>query len=66
MARTTEVIAIETRRKYHWPEAQLNLWMLVMLAASASELGFFTFFYTNQVQLELGIPWYASLSLSWA
>ena len=57
MARTTEIVAVESRRKYHWPEQQLNLWMVVMTAASASELGFFVFFYTNQTQLNLGIPW---------
>jgi len=33
------------------------VWMVTMIAASACETGFFTFFYTNQTQMNLGIPW---------
>lgn len=56
MART-EIIAVEARRKYHWPEQQLNLWMLIMIIGSGCELGFFVFFYVTQTQMLYGIPW---------
>ena len=54
----TEVIYRERRRKYHWPEVQLNLWILVILAASATVLGIFAWFLTVQQQLLIGIPWF--------
>jgi hypothetical protein len=53
----TEIIYRETRRKYHWPEIQLNLWIFVMLAAAATVLGMFAWFITVQQQLRVGIPW---------
>jgi hypothetical protein len=61
MART-EIIAVETGRKYHWPEQQLNLWMLIMIIGAGCELGFFVFFYVTQVQMDYGIPWYIIFS----
>ncbi|KZF24692.1 hypothetical protein L228DRAFT_237597 [Xylona heveae TC161] len=45
------------RRKYHWPEAQLNIWVIIMLAAAATVLGIFADFITVQHTLRLGIPW---------
>lgn len=61
----TEIITVrETRRKYHWPEIQLNLWIFVMLAAAATVLGMFAWFITVQNQLRVGIPWYAEPSSS--
>ena len=54
----TEVVYRETRRRYRWPEVQLNLWILVILAAAATDLGIFAYFITVQQQLEVGIPWY--------
>jgi len=53
----TEVIYRETRRRYQWPEVQLNLWILIILAASATVLGIFAWFITVQNQLEIGTPW---------
>jgi hypothetical protein len=43
--------------RYHWPAIQLNVWMLVMLAASLCIIGIFGTFVTVQKQLLLGIPW---------
>ena len=56
----TEVIYRETRRRYRWPEVQLNLWILVILASAGTVLGIFAWFITVQEQLEVGIPWYVS------
>jgi len=53
----TEIIYRETRRRYHWPEVQLNLWILIILAASATCLGMFAWFITVQNQMLVGIPW---------
>ncbi|KAJ9193784.1 hypothetical protein DTO164E3_7713 [Paecilomyces variotii] len=54
MART---VYRETRRRYHWPEIQLNIWIVIVLAGSATCLGIFAWFMTVQTQMELGIPW---------
>lgn len=54
----TEVVERVYRRKYRWPEVQLNLWIFVILAAAATVLGIFAWFITVQQQLEVGIPWY--------
>ena len=54
---TTEVIAVERRRRYHWPEAQLNLWLILMLASAVVTVGVFAYFMTVQTQMNLGIPW---------
>lgn len=54
----TTVVYRETRRKYRWPEVQLNLWIFVILAASSTVLGIFAWFMVVQRQLEVGIPWY--------
>jgi len=53
----TEVIYRETRRRYRWPEVQLNLWILVIFASAGTVLGIFAWFITVQEQLEVGIPW---------
>ncbi|KAI0401925.1 hypothetical protein F4802DRAFT_394989 [Xylaria palmicola] len=44
--------------RYHWPAIQLNVWMIVMLAASFLIIGVFGSFITIQQQLNLHIPWY--------
>ena len=55
---TEEIIYTrETRRRYHWPEVQLNLWILIILAAAATDLGIFAWFITVQQQMRIGIPW---------
>ena len=57
----TEVVYRETRRRYQWPEVQLNLWILIILSASATVLGIFAWFITVQNQLQIGTPWYAAI-----
>ncbi|MCJ1365937.1 hypothetical protein MMC16_005062 [Acarospora aff. strigata] len=59
----TEVVVVE-RRKYHWPEAQLNFWLIIFLAAAANVLGYFAFFVTVQNQMEVGIPWLFSYAVT--
>ncbi|KAI1456106.1 arginase-like protein [Annulohypoxylon moriforme] len=49
---------IPTVHRYHWPAIQLNVWMLIMLAASCCIIGVFGTFIGVQNQLELYIPWY--------
>ncbi|KAH9905576.1 hypothetical protein F4778DRAFT_778969 [Xylariomycetidae sp. FL2044] len=44
--------------RYHWPAIQLNVWMLVMLAASCCIIGVFATFIGIQQQLQLYVPWY--------
>ncbi|KAI1073588.1 hypothetical protein F5B20DRAFT_500052 [Whalleya microplaca] len=44
--------------RYHWPAIQLNIWMLIMLAASCCIIGIFATFIGEQQQLLLAIPWY--------
>ncbi|KAK7754303.1 hypothetical protein SLS62_003596 [Diatrype stigma] len=44
--------------RYHWPAIQLNVWMLVMLAASCCLIGVFATLMQVQQQLNLYIPWY--------
>jgi hypothetical protein len=56
MASTT-IRVIERRRKYHWPEAQLNFWLIIMLASSATLLGVFSFLLSVQNHLKIGVPW---------
>lgn len=52
----TEVIV--SRRKYRWPEVQLNLWIFVVLAGAATVLGINAWFISVQNQLRIGVPWY--------
>ncbi|KAI1734610.1 arginase-like protein [Xylaria scruposa] len=44
--------------RYHWPAIQLNIWMIVMLAASFLIIGVFGSFIGIQQQLDLYVPWY--------
>jgi len=53
----TEIIAVERVKKYHWPDAQLNFWIIIMLAAASLECGVFANFMTIQSQMKLGVPW---------
>jgi hypothetical protein len=50
-----EVVVV--RRKYHWPEVQLNVWLIVMLISASTVLGIFANFMSIQQQLNVGIPW---------
>jgi protein-S-isoprenylcysteine O-methyltransferase Ste14 len=45
-------------KHYLWPEIQLNIWILIVLAASCVCLGIFAWFISVQAELNLGIPWY--------
>ncbi|KAJ5095392.1 hypothetical protein NUU61_004748 [Penicillium alfredii] len=47
----------ESRRRYHWPELQLNVWIMVVLSGSATCLGIFSWFMAVQAQMHLGTPW---------
>ncbi|KAJ5326624.1 hypothetical protein N7541_010539 [Penicillium brevicompactum] len=47
----------EVRRRYHWPELQLNIWIMIVLSCSATCLGIFSWFMTVQTQMHLGTPW---------
>lgn len=49
------------RRKYHWPDIQLNIWLIVVLAGSGACLGMYAWLMTVQTQLDLGTPWSVSL-----
>jgi hypothetical protein len=57
----TNLVIERDHAKYHWPAQQLNFWILVMLAGSATNLGVFAYFMTIQTRLVLGIPWYVVL-----
>ncbi|MCJ1402880.1 hypothetical protein MMC11_006101 [Xylographa trunciseda] len=54
---TTEIVTVQRRRKYHWPEAQLNFWLLIIWVAAGLNLGVFANFMMIQQQMSLGIPW---------
>ncbi|KAE8328848.1 hypothetical protein BDV39DRAFT_64076 [Aspergillus sergii] len=45
------------RRRYHWPELQLNIWILIVLSASAICMGIFAWFMSVQSEMRLGTPW---------
>ncbi|KAJ5132787.1 hypothetical protein N7448_006945 [Penicillium atrosanguineum] len=51
------VVRKVTRPRYHWPEFQLNVWLIVVLAGSATCLGIFSWFMVVQTQMDLGTPW---------
>ena len=58
MARATVITnIIERKRTYSWPEAQLNFWLIIMLAASATITGIFANFLAIQNQFKVGSPW---------
>ncbi|KAI4164992.1 MAG: hypothetical protein LQ342_001268 [Letrouitia transgressa] len=54
---TTEIVTVQRRRKYHWPEAQLNLWLIIMIVSSAVLCGIFAYLISIQQSLHQGIPW---------
>lgn len=60
---TTEIRVRARLRKYNWPEAQLQFWLFIMTAASATTLGIFSYFITVQKTLKVGIPWYVQYLL---
>jgi hypothetical protein len=57
MARTVVGSAVIVREKYYWPDAMLNIWTIIMLAASGLILGVFAEFMQIQNQMRLPTPW---------
>ncbi|MCJ1457013.1 hypothetical protein MMC28_007379 [Mycoblastus sanguinarius] len=64
MANETFVRILERKRKYVWPEAQLNLWLVVMIAAGATLIGIFTYFMTVQSRFHVNSPWIFPYSIA--
>ena len=62
MAIFSVVKILERRRKYLWPEAQLNFWLLVMMVAGSTILGISIYFMTVQHQVRAGQIWYESFA----
>jgi hypothetical protein len=50
--------AIVVRQKYYWPDLQLNIWTIVMLATAGTILGVNAEFMQIQDKMGLGTPWY--------
>lgn len=50
--------AVVVREKYYWPDLQLNIWTIVMLATAGLILGVNAQFMQIQSQMGLGTPWY--------
>ncbi|KAF2747543.1 hypothetical protein M011DRAFT_47144 [Sporormia fimetaria CBS 119925] len=57
MARAIVGSAVVVREKYYWPDAQLNIWTIIMLAAAGTILGVNAQFMTIQNQMREGTPW---------
>lgn len=50
--------AVVVREKYYWPDLQLNIWTIVMLATAGTILGINAQFMGIQSRMNLGIPWF--------
>lgn len=50
--------AVLVREKYYWPDLQLNIWNIVMLATAGTILGVNAQFMQIQDRMGLGTPWY--------
>ncbi|KAK0250531.1 hypothetical protein LTS09_014378 [Friedmanniomyces endolithicus] len=61
MARSSNSQQSRTRvvvqQSYYWPDQQLNLWIIIMLATGGVLIGVFAAFVRDQQQFGLGIPW---------
>jgi hypothetical protein len=57
MARTVVGSAVVVREKYFWPDAQLNIWTIIMLVTAGLILGVNAQFMTIQSTMRLGVPW---------
>jgi len=62
MARSVVGRAVVVREKYFWPESQLNIWNIVILAGAGTILGVFAEFMNIQNRMRIGTPWYVSTS----
>lgn len=56
MARTV-ASAVVVRQKYYWPDVQLNIWTIIMLATAGTVLGINAQFMQIQSQMRLATPW---------
>lgn len=50
--------AVIVREKYYWPDLQLNIWTIVMLATAGTILGVNAQFMQIQDRMGLATPWY--------
>lgn len=57
MAKEVVGSAVVVREKYYWPDAQMNVWWIIMLVAAGVILGINAQFMTIQNQMRLGTPW---------
>jgi hypothetical protein len=60
MARTVVGSAVVVREKFFWPDAQLNFWTIVMLAAAGTITGVFAEFLAIQNRMQQAVPWCVS------
>ncbi|TKA74120.1 hypothetical protein B0A49_09774 [Cryomyces minteri] len=49
--------AVVVHRRYYWPDAQLNIWTIIMLATAGTILGISAQFMQIQNQMRVGVPW---------
>ena len=66
MANETIIRVLERKRKYMWPEAQLNFWLIIMIASAATILGVNIYFMVVQGRFHLGVPWIFPYSIATA
>jgi len=66
MANTTVIRIFSRKRRYTWPEAQLNFWLIVMIASAATILGINAYFMVVQARFHLGVPWLFPYSIATA
>jgi len=57
MARTVIDNAVVVRQRHFWPEQQLNLWNILILASAGTILGVFAEFMEIQNRMRIGTPW---------
>jgi hypothetical protein len=43
---------------YHWPELQLNIWILILSTAATGTIGIFATLIRSQMKMGLDVPWY--------
>ncbi|KAF2144469.1 uncharacterized protein K452DRAFT_223107 [Aplosporella prunicola CBS 121167] len=57
MARSVVGRAVVVREKYYWPDIQLNIWTILMLATAGTILGIFAEFMQIHSAFKVGSPW---------
>ena len=58
MARSSTTIEYRTRReRYIWPDAAINIWVIIMLATAGVLIGVFASFINVQNHFQAGTPW---------